>query len=319
VTAAILSLGSVNADFQMRVPKEIGEIETQLAHDFVRLSGGKAANRAFLARQFGHPARLFGRVGDDELARQPLGPLEKMGVDITGVGVAADTSTAVSIIVVPPSGKKRIFLASNANACWDKPAATDLEAAILAADRASVLTVDYETTGEITARALKAAARRDLRVVIDPSPGDRVEAAALRQCVAVAPNAEETEALTGVKVVDEASAARAASKLKERGVPLVCVKLADGGALVATGDELVVIPSPKVEVVDTTGAGDAFTAALAIGLFERRAHREAACLAVAASAMAVTRYGSQHDNLVPRLIEPLAAQAMAGIRPASRS
>ena len=51
----ILSLGSINADFQMRVPAEIGDIETQLAHDFVRLSGGKAANRAYLARRFGHP------------------------------------------------------------------------------------------------------------------------------------------------------------------------------------------------------------------------------------------------------------------------
>lgn len=319
MSGALLSLGSINADFQMRVPKEIGDIETQLAHDFMRLSGGKAANRAFLARQFGHPARLLGRVGDDELARQPLAPLEKMGVDLTGVGVAAHASTAVSIIVVPPTGKKRIFLASNANACWDEPAASKLEAAILASDPASILTIDYETTGEITARALKVAARHDLRVVIDPSPGDRVEAAALRQCAAVAPNAEETEALTGVKVTDEASAARAALELRQRGAPLACVKLADGGALVAAGDELLMISPPKVEVADTTGAGDAFTAALAIGLLEGRSHREAACLAVAASSMAVTRYGSQHDNLVPRLIEPLAAQAMIGVRPARRN
>jgi ribokinase len=319
MTAALLALGSINADFQMRVPKELGDIETQLAHDFMRLSGGKAANRAFLARQFGHPARLFGRVGDDDLARQPLGPLESQGVDLAGVSVAPRTSTAVSIIVVPPTGKKRIFLASNANACWDEQAATDLEAAILRAEPACVLTVDYETTGEITARALGAAARRGLRVVIDPSPGDRVEAPALRQCAAIAPNAEETEALTGVKVTDEASAAHAATELKKRGAPLVCVKLADGGALVGAGDELLMISAPKVEAVDTTGAGDAFTAALAIGLFEGRTPREAACLAVAASAMAVTRYGSQHDNLVPRLIEPLAVQVLAEVRAARRS
>lgn len=74
--------------------------------------------------------------------------------------------------------------------------------------------------------------------------------------------------------------------------------------MVAEGGRLTLISAPDVDVVDTTGAGDAFTAALAIGLFENRAPFDAACLA-AASSMAVTKYGSRHENLVPDRIEPL--------------
>ncbi len=303
---AILSLGSINADFQMRVPAEIGDIETQLASDFVRLSGGKAANRAYLARRFGHPAKLFGRVGDDDLARQALGSLESDGVDLAGVSAAPRTATAVSIIVVPPSAKKRIFLASNANAQWDGAAADDLERAVASADAGSVLTVDYEAApAEIVARALRAAVRRGVRIVADPSPGNRMDGSSIRLCAAIAPNEEEAKALTGVEVVDESSAAGAAKALAAQGAGLVCIKLANGGAMVADGSKLTLISAPDVDVVDTTGAGDAFTAALAIGLLENRPAFDAACLAVAASSMAVTKYGSSHENLVPDRIEPL--------------
>jgi ribokinase len=186
-----------------RVPAEIGDIETQLAHDFVRLSGGKAANRAYLARRFGHPVQLFGRVGDDELARQALEPLASDGVDLAGVSAAAGAATAVSIIVVPPSAKKRIFLASNANARWDAAAADALEAAVTRADAGSVLTVDYEAApAEVVTRALQAAGRRGIRVIVDPSPGHRMDGSSMRLCAAMAPNEEEAKALTGIKVAD---------------------------------------------------------------------------------------------------------------------
>jgi ribokinase len=309
VSGVFLSLGSVNADFQMQVPSEIGDIETQLANRFARLSGGKAANRAFLARRFGCSVKLFGRVGDDELARQALGGLGPDGMDLKGVTVAPGVSTAVSVIVVPPSAKKRIFLAANANACWSAEAVQALEAAIRQAGSASILSVDYETTEDVVGRALHAAAEAGVRVVIDPSPAMRVAREALRQASAVAPNVEEVEGLVGVRATDNRGAAWAASELVRAGVRQACVKLADGGAVAACRDEAVLIPPPKdISSVDTTGAGDAFTGALAIGMLQKRPWLDCACLAVAAASMAVTRFGSQHENLAPDRIEPLAAQ-----------
>ncbi|MGH7025086.1 MAG: PfkB family carbohydrate kinase [Caulobacteraceae bacterium] len=304
----LLSLGSVNADFQMRIPEEFGEIETQLADDVARLSGGKATNRAFLARRFGHPARLFGRVGDDDLARQALDGLEKEGVDLTGVSVARGMSTAVSIILVPPSTKKRIFLASGASAHWDEQAVRSLEAAIAEAPPGSMLAVDYEISPDVVARALAAAVRQHIGVVIDPSPPRRVPSGAIGSCAAIAPNAEEAEGLTGIKVGGELDASRAAEALLGKGAAFVCLKLADGGAFIADKARQLFIAAPEVEAVDTTGAGDAFTGALAIGLMEGRSSLDAACLAIAAATMAVTEFGSHHGNLAPKHIEPLVAK-----------
>lgn len=109
----VISLGSINADFQMRIDRSLKGVETLPAHDFTRLGGGKAANRAFLARKLGHAATLIGRVGTDELAEQALAGVRAAGIDLAGV-TAAEGATAVSVIAVLPEGKKAILLAGNA-------------------------------------------------------------------------------------------------------------------------------------------------------------------------------------------------------------
>src|SRR5690606_2899746 len=118
----LLSLGSINADIQMRADAALGSSEMLPAIDPCRLPGRKAGNRAYLGALFGLRSRLVGRVGDDELATQALTPLARAGVDISGVSRAKGCATAVSVIIVPPDGKKHIVLASNANDCWDDAA-----------------------------------------------------------------------------------------------------------------------------------------------------------------------------------------------------
>src|SRR5690606_21742908 len=120
----LLSLGSINADFQVRVDEPPGCRETLLARDLCRLSGGKASNTAYLAARFGHRSILLGRVGDDELAERALVPLLDAGVEVEGVGRAAGCSIGVPMIIVPLDAKKQIVLATEANDCWDD-AATD--------------------------------------------------------------------------------------------------------------------------------------------------------------------------------------------------
>lgn len=138
----LLSLGSVNADFQVRVKSAPGTGSTLPGSDFVRLGGGKAANRAVLARRLGHSARLFGRVGDDELREQALMPLRGAGVDVSGVFVAPGQATAVSMIAVLPDSKKSIVLAGNANEVWDDAALEAVLAALAVAPPSSLLAAD---------------------------------------------------------------------------------------------------------------------------------------------------------------------------------
>lgn len=289
---AILSLGSINADFQVRIDVPLENGLTLMGRDFVRLSGGKAANVAFLARRLGLDAILVGHVGQDELAEQALAPLRLAGVDTRHVTQGAGP-TGVSMIAVPPDGKKSIVLAGNANDCWDGAAVEAMISAICEASRSSILVVDHEIPADVVARALHLAVERGIRVVLDPSPPDRVERAMLRYVHAVTPNASEAGRLTDMAVSDAGSAMRAAERLLDWGASIACVKLADGGCAAAWEGGRVHIPSPDVHGFDATGAGDAFTAAFAVSLLEGNDPVHAACCGVAASSCAVIAYGSQ--------------------------
>ena len=289
----LVSLGSINADFQVRVDQAPWEVETLAAHDLRRFSGGKATNVALLARRLGCDAVLLGRVGDDELAEQALAPLRAEGVDVSGVRVGRGESTAVSMIVVPPGGKKRIVLAGAANLGFDDGDIAAIEARIAAVPPQSVVVVDHEITPRAASRAVSAAHRRGLRVVIDPSFPGAVPAHDLSLAHALTPNAEEAMALAGTPGDDPGAIEAAARALARHGPALVCIKLSDGGCLWLHEGEAWHQHAAPVAPIDTTGAGDAFTGALAVALLEGRSPQEAARFAVAATELAVTAYGSQ--------------------------
>lgn len=290
--ATLLSLGSINADFQVRTRVDLDSAETLLADDFHRRPGGKAANTAYLAARFGHRSLLLGRVGDDELAAQALEPLRYAGVDLAGVTQAA-TATAVSMILVPPSGKKRIVLANNANDWWDAEARQAMDECLEAAPDDALLVLDCEIPTEIVRQAIETAAARGLTVVVDPSFPERLPAELAKRITALTPNEEEAAGLLDERLADLPSLGRAARRLQQRGTPLVCIKLADGGCILAEGERLWHLAPEAVDPVDSTGAGDAFTGVFAIGLLEGRPAQEAATWATAAASLAVSGAGSQ--------------------------
>lgn len=288
----ILSLGSINADFQVRIDAPLETGATLMSRDFVRLSGGKAANVALLARRVGLDAILIGRVGQDDLAEQAMAPLRHAGVDTRHV-TRSNGSTGVSMIAVPPDGKKSIVLAGNANDCWDGAAVEVMMKAIDEAPEDSVLVVNQEISAPVVATALRLAAERGIRAVLDPSPPERVERAVLPYVHAMTPNASEAGRLTQMAVSDAGSAMRAAECMLSWGVRIACVRLPDGGCVAAWEGGRVHIPSLNLHGVDATGAGDAFTAAFAVSLLEGGDPVHAACYGVAASSCAVMAYGSQ--------------------------
>lgn len=289
---AILALGSINADFQVRVDQSPGRADMLLAHDMRRLGGGKAANVAYLARMLGHDAFLFGRVGDDDLSDQALAPMRALHVDIHGVTRAMNHQTGMAMIVVPPSGKKRIVLAANANDDWSEEATSAMCKTISHASKACVLVADCEVPAGVVKAAARAARRRGIRVVLDPSFASRVDDELLALVDAITPNESEAHQLLGKGAgKDPADVARA---LSARGPAIVCLKLSDGGCLLVHEDRLHHLRADNnAPVVDTTGAGDAFTGAFAVACLEGRPPLEGARFAVAASSLAVTAYGSQ--------------------------
>lgn len=308
--AVLLSLGSINADFQLRVDEAPGRVETQRGHDLQRLAGGKAVNVARIARRLGHTARLLGRVGGDDLAEQVLRPLAHEGLETGGICRARGEQTAVAMIAVPPDGKKRIILLGNANLGFDHEDVAQVVAAVDRAPRGSALVVDYEISPAAASAAVVAAAERGLPVVVDPSFPDAVPHEDLQRMHAITPNADEAVLLAGLRTdldaggADEATLTAALRELLARGPRLVCIKLEDGGCLWSAGGDPRLTPAPEVHVVDSTGAGDAFTAALAVAMLEGEASETAVRRAVAASTLAVGVYSSapgrprDHDDLL---------------------
>jgi ribokinase len=289
----VISLGSINADFQMRVERRPEQGETLVGADFARLAGGKAANVAYQARMLGVPVRLFGRVGEDDLANQALSPLRNSDIDLSGVTSVSGCATGLAMITVPPDGKKGIVLAPNANAVWERQAARMVGEAVAKAPRGSVLVLDVEIPEPVAAAAAEAAAGCGLTCILDPSPADAVSERLLRLASVVLPNPTEARMLTGIAVEDVPSAGRAAVALGHKGPRATCVKLPEGGCVVWSDGRLHHIEGETVTPLDTTGAGDVFAGVLASFTIWGASLLDAARAAVAASGHAVQHYGSQ--------------------------
>jgi ribokinase len=284
---ALLSLGSINADFQVRVGEALGTSEVLVGDDLRRLGGGKAANVALLAQRLGCRVQLLGRVGNDDLAEQALAPLGAAGIDLGGV-CRGHGGTAVSMIVVPPSGKKHLVLAGEANLGYDAADIAALEERIGTAAPGSILVADYEITVQAASRGVAAARARGLRVVIDPSFPVRVPPEDLRLAYALTPNAAEARALLAGSHAGDDPLESAARALAAEGPEVVCIKLENGGCLFWHEGRAWHLGAALVEVVDTAGAGDAITGPFAPAHLRGESPANSARRAVAASEVAVT-------------------------------
>jgi ribokinase len=292
--ARLVSLGSINADFVVRVEEPLSGSGSTVAQDLLRTSGGKGANVAVVVARLGADVSLLGCVGDDDLADQALAGPRKAGVDTTKVRRRRGP-TGYSSVLVPPDGAKAIAFAVNANEAWADEAGAVADDVVRACEHRA-LVADLEVPAAVVRSALAAAKQRGLITVLDPAPTCRVDDELLRLSDHVTPDQRETEELTGIDVGSIEDAARAAHQLLERGATTVHVKLDSGGCVTTSNDGAVAVHAPAdIEVADATGAGDAFAGALGSALLHGAPVLRAAQLAVGAATCAVTRYGSQES------------------------
>ncbi|MFD2999441.1 ribokinase [Pontibacter toksunensis] len=291
--ALILSLGSINKDIQVRTERWPEPGETLLAQEFMTLGGGKAANRAFLARKLGAPALLLARTGDDHEAKGALRPLEEIGVNLEHVKPIQGEHTGLSMIVVRSDGKKTIILSANVNQNWEQEGPELVKQAISEAPNNSVLSVDLEIPAVVVKQALKAAKKRGFTVVLDPSPTDALEEEYYETADFLTPNKSEAEAIVGFKIKNKEDGFRACKAIQEKGARNVIIKLGKEGYVMLSEDEQHFVPAPNVAVTDTTGAGDAFAGALTFALWDGQEASDALRFAVTASSLATETYGSQ--------------------------
>lgn len=286
--ADILVVGGINTDFLVQGPRLPRAGENVEGHLFLESLGGKGANAAVAAARLGARSTLVGRVGMDARGLALLEQLEGEGVETRAVSRDPGFSTGVVLEMVDESGRRQSLSAEGANR---RLAVADVIAAEARITSADVLLVQLEVPLDAVIAAVHIARAAGMHVVLDPAPPITLPEELLEAVHIIRLNDVEAEVLTGLEVVDRDSARRAAENLLRRGVGTAVVAAPEGNLLLGTEGELW-LPNLPVDWVDTTGAGDAFSAALCVALGERRSLADAARFAHATAALATMRLGA---------------------------
>jgi ribokinase len=294
--ARVAVVGSYGTGLSFLVPRVPNAGETIVAGLFEIHEGGKGSNQAVGAARLGAESHLITAIGHDLFAEQALALWRREGVDASHV-VQVDRPTMAGAILVEETGQNRIAIAPGALDLMTPEIVDTFADEIAAAD---VLLVQLEIPVEAAAHALRLARDAGVTTVFNPAPARPLEAhrgpersegdplGLLRLADFLTPNESEAATLTGFEGEPEVLA----RALLERGVRQVVMTLGADGALLVSPEGVIHVPGVRVEdVVDTTGAGDAFNAAFAVALAEGREPVEAARWGCAAGAAAVQRWG----------------------------
>ncbi len=283
----IIVIGSLNADLVVRAPRFPEPGETISGQDLAIIPGGKGANQAVAAARQGTSVAMVGRVGNDSFGPTLIQNLRDNKVD-TACVLTDESATGTAIIVVDADGQNSIVLSPGANG---KVIPTDVDA--VSFQDVDALLLQLEIPLETVMHAASLARQNGLRVILNPAPARQLPDSLLADVDILVPNESELQLLSGQSVTDIDSAKFAAHALLEKGVKTIIVTLGANGALLVTGEKVTHVPTFKVDVVDTTAAGDAFIGGLAAALLKYKSLEEAVRHGNASGALAATKFGAQ--------------------------
>lgn len=288
----IVVVGSINMDLvahQARLPRPG---ETVLGESFQTIPGGKGANQAVAASRLGARVAMIGRLGADEFGTALRSHLTESGVETCHILETKDCSSGVAMIGVESSGANAITVIPAANG---RLTAEDVEACDSVIVSAKALIVQLETPIPSVVAAIRIARQHQVLTVLDPAPAMSGQLPPDLAIVdLLSPNQMEAELLTGIPVNNWQSAENAARALQSAGAHEVVIKLGSLGALVCARDGTIQrIEARQVNVVDTTAAGDAFTAAMTVARCEGQSLHDSVAFGCLAGTFACTRFGAQ--------------------------
>ncbi|MBR4750497.1 MAG: ribokinase [Thermoguttaceae bacterium] len=289
----IVVVGSSNTDMIIKADRIPAPGETVVGGSFATAPGGKGANQAVAAARAGGDVVFVARVGDDMLGKQAIDGYVKEGIDVSLIQKDLKLATGVALIMVDSTGDNSISVASGANFALTPE---DVDRAADAIKDAKMVVFQLESPLDAIQRAAELAKASGVPVLLDPAPAPSEPLPReILECVTVVkPNETEAARLTGIEVVDEATARQAAEKLLELGVQIAIVTLGSAGSYVATKDGVrKSVPAMRVDAVDATAAGDAYSGALAVALAEGKPLDDALAFASKAAALSVQKLGAQ--------------------------
>lgn len=292
----IVVVGSINMDLVTLAPRFVGPGETILGERFLTVPGGKGANQAVAAARLGADVALVGATGNDAFGKQLREGLAAEGIDLDHVAQLDDSASGTASITVA-GGENQIIVVPAANA---RVTPAQVERAQSLIERADAVLVQMEIPLETVEATLRLGHRLGVPVILNPAPAQQLPTDWLQLARYVTPNQHELAILLGADPHEDFRA------LMQRSPCPVVLTCGGEGAWYREQGEPLHQPGFTVDVVDTTGAGDTFNAALAVFLHEGLP--EAVRKACAAAALSVTRLGAQGG--MPRLtgVQALLAQ-----------
>ncbi|MHA8067415.1 ribokinase [Aquirufa sp. ROCK2-A2] len=286
----IIVIGSSNTDMVIQTSRIPRPGETILGGSFFMNPGGKGANQAVACARLGGQTHFVAKVGNDVFGQMAKAQFEQEGIDSTFVFIDPIHASGIALINVDSEGENSITVASGANAALNQE---DIAAAqglfsfgdyVLIQLEISLATVDY---------SIRKAAEKGLKVILNPAPAAEIPLDLYPHLFAITPNETEAELLTGIPVMDLATAQQAADILLQRGVQHVIVTLGSKGAYYQSAMESFLVETEKVQAIDSTAAGDCFNGALAVALSNQKSWLASIQFACRAATLSVTKPGAQ--------------------------
>ncbi|MFD2370686.1 ribokinase [Brevibacillus sp. GCM10020057] len=299
----VVVIGSLNMDLVVEAdrPPQMGE--TVHGNNVHFIPGGKGANQAVASARLGAKTAMIGAVGADAFGKELLQALKQEGIDVDGVKTVPDMHTGVASIVLS-QGDNQIIVVAGANG---KVTAEDIDRHRDWIAQADVVLLQLEIPLETVMHAASKAKELGKMVVLNPAPARALPDELLRQVDVLIPN--ESELFLLAQTDADAGLEKAMQAMLQKGVTTVVTTLgAKGAAYMTAAGESGHVASYRVQVVDTTGAGDSFNAGFSCAIAGGAAVREAVAFATKVAALAVTRLGAQAGMPTLAQVEEFSAE-----------
>jgi ribokinase len=286
----ILVLGSSNIDLILKIPRFHDPGETIFGENVVTVFGGKGANQAVAAKRLGGKIIFVTKLGKDSYGQSYYRYLIKNGLDRKGLLKDKKLPTGMALIELTPEGENRIIVSSGANRSLSEK---DLQGLHHVWNGVTVFMTQLEVPLQTVKMGLEMAKRHGTITLLNPSPVVQLSSDVLSLVDYLVPNEWEARSLTGLELKGDQDIRRIAKRLLEMGTTNVVMSLGSKGLFYKNRSEEIWMKAFRVNVVDTTAAGDALMGALACGLSENKPIREVLRFANGAGALATTKLGAQ--------------------------
>ena len=289
----IIVVGSSNTDMVVKCKKLPSPGETILGGTFLMNPGGKGANQAVAAARLNGKVTFVAKTGFDLFGDQAIHLFDAEGIDTKFIIKDTKNPSGIALIYVDENGENCIVVAPGSNAALS---AYDIKDAVFDNDITDVYLMQLEIPVSTVEYVAQKVAGKGNRVILNPAPARQLSNDLLGSLYLITPNEVEAELLTGIRVNDAATAAKAAEKLMNKGVRNVIITMGAAGAFLLTEKISKMIQVVPVKAIDTTAAGDVFNGALAVAISEGKELEEAVKFANIAASISVTRMGAQSST-----------------------